>query len=424
MKKFRQFDKRLIFPAVLTLIFISLVVLKINGSSVGLLHEIFYPNKKDPALLANQPRPVRWDEWNVGTLKTIAQNNHGFSVFNSNVGNGEDQSVLYDLPVKDWSILFRPHNWGFLVLPLENAFAFKWWFLIYALTLTSYALCLKLLKNRVLTSVLISIFTALSPFFHWWYLSATISSFYYSLAFILLFILICEAVMFRRRVLLFIATTYVISSFVFIFYPPFMISCLLVVISFCAGFFWHYRSTIIEHWSIRKIVMYLAAIGLTALTIVSAFLYQHKDTVSSIVNSSYPGHRLVQSGGFPLYHIFSGYTQYKLQSDHTAAAIQNSGSNQSEFSNFLLLFPFILILLAYLRYKKRIQFNAMIGSLIAITGILFFWFLIPNLSPTLGNVTLLNRIPHNRLLVGIGLLNFYGSLYLCRLYMKITSYLR
>jgi hypothetical protein len=102
-----------LFPAILTLILIILSALQINGSSIGFYHEFFYGNAKDPALIAGKPQSIRSDEWIVNTQKTIAQKNDNYKGINTNVGNGEDETLIYDAPTKDWSTIFKPHNIGF-----------------------------------------------------------------------------------------------------------------------------------------------------------------------------------------------------------------------------------------------------------------------------------------------------------------------
>lgn len=138
-----------LFPLLLTAALFILTACKISGSSLGIYQTLFYGHsQKDPALLFNKPREIRSDEWVVNTQMVIAQKNNDFKRINQNIGHGQDMSVVIDAPYREWSQVFRPQNWAFFVLPLEQAFAFKWWLLAYLLMLSCYFLVLALLPGR------------------------------------------------------------------------------------------------------------------------------------------------------------------------------------------------------------------------------------------------------------------------------------
>src|SRR5438093_230927 len=97
------------FPVILLIPLVVATALQINGSSVRAYHQILYGKAVDQDLVANQPRPIRSDEWLVTTQQTIAQSKDNFSRINNHIGNGQDMSIL-DVPYKDWNIVFKPHN--------------------------------------------------------------------------------------------------------------------------------------------------------------------------------------------------------------------------------------------------------------------------------------------------------------------------
>src|SRR3989344_6035836 len=124
------------FPAIVAVPVIIFTALQISGSSIGVYHSTFYGDTKDPDLLFNQPRPIRSHEWLVATQMAIAQKNDNYERVNRNLGNGEDVSMMIDVPYKEWSILFKPQNLGFFALPFDNAFAFRWWIMGYLLIIS------------------------------------------------------------------------------------------------------------------------------------------------------------------------------------------------------------------------------------------------------------------------------------------------
>src|SRR6185295_13851175 len=91
------------FPAILLLPLLLLTIFKISGSSIGVYNNILYAKTQPaPGLLLNKPREVRSDEWVVNTPMTIAQAQNGYARVNTNIGNGQDMSVVLDVPTKDW----------------------------------------------------------------------------------------------------------------------------------------------------------------------------------------------------------------------------------------------------------------------------------------------------------------------------------
>src|SRR5262245_55415239 len=105
-------------------------------------HQILNGNTPDQNLLYGHPQAIRSDEWLVQTPFTAAQSKVDYPLVNPNIGAGFDTSIILDLPHREWTALFRPENFAFFVLPLENAFAFKWWFVSYLLVMAVYALTL------------------------------------------------------------------------------------------------------------------------------------------------------------------------------------------------------------------------------------------------------------------------------------------
>ena len=67
---------------------------------------------------------------------------------NKNIGVGQDMSIVADAPYTDWSMLFRPHNLIFFLLPIGFAFAFKWWLLSAGLALSVYIFVLFLYPRK------------------------------------------------------------------------------------------------------------------------------------------------------------------------------------------------------------------------------------------------------------------------------------
>ena len=99
----RLWHNNWLFPVVATILLVGLTLCKVSGSSIGRYHTVFYGQGDDSNLLLNRPRDIRSDEWLVNTQMTIAQANNNFQRINKNIGNGQDMSVVLDVPYKEWS---------------------------------------------------------------------------------------------------------------------------------------------------------------------------------------------------------------------------------------------------------------------------------------------------------------------------------
>src|ERR1051326_6958023 len=110
MKSLDSTAKR--FLLVCGLMFIVSFGFRLNGSSI-LIWRGFLNDKQNPGgLVAGAPESVRSDEWLVWTPALIAQANRGFPVQNPSLGAGR-APFLYSLPVRHYSMMFRPQLYGF-----------------------------------------------------------------------------------------------------------------------------------------------------------------------------------------------------------------------------------------------------------------------------------------------------------------------
>lgn len=416
-----------LFPALLTILLLLLTAFKIHGSSLGVYHTLFYGNSNDPNLIINKPLPIRSDEWLVNSQATISQGSNGFERINKNIGNGEDISVIIDAPYKDWSVIFKPQNLAFFVLPFDNAFAFKWWFMGYLLIISCYFFILALLPKRKLLASLLSVSLFFAPFIQWWYLSGTLGAICYSLLGGTILIKLFDSQKLKQSMLLGLFLIYIITCFVLILYPPFQIPCALVMLAFAIGYLLEKNKTTDKKIILQKLTIIACAIAIAGL-ITFAFLQTRSDTINTIQNTAYPGHRSLKSGGFDALHLFSSHLGKMLSNTTTFGHYRmfNAPTNQSEASNFILILPFLLLPSFYLLYRYYLSKRQIYWPLI-LTILLFFimlvWLFIPNL-PILGKLFLLEKVgQQGRLLIGLGLLNIISLVLFITLYLKLKNFI-
>lgn len=416
-----------LFPAVLLSLLLLLTALRISGTSIGMYNEILYGNtQKDPDLLAGQPQPIRSDEWLFVTQMTIAQHAEGYPLVNHNIGSGRDMSVVGNAPYKDWSSLFRPENFAFFVMPLEFAFAFKWWLLLFLAITGGYFVALRFAPKQRLFAAMFGTAVGCSPFLFWWYQTVTFAPIYLGFFIILIGMRIIkdEGVPFLGRfnpacssAALVLALAYLLTCFGLVLYPPFQIPVAIVVASLLAAVFVQMLAD--KEVAVRVLAKRLGVLiagAMLAGILVAIFVYTRSDVVKLVEHTAYPGARTVASGGAPVSDVLGSYLMPQLE--HTARATHYF-NNQSEASNFLLFLPFLLIpgfvfLLYEFRRLRRLNWQLLAMQL---AGVLFLADLyLPGLG-IIGKVTFLDKVPHQRLLIGLG---FSGALQLLCLFEAVA----
>jgi hypothetical protein len=390
-----------IFPAFITSMLIIATILGIHGSSIAVYDRILDSNQS--SLIAGAPRTVRSDEWYVNTPYVLSQINNRFPLKSPDIGAGQDMSVVIDVPYKDWSVLFRPQNLIFFVLPAINAFAFKWWFLSWLLIMSVYLLILQIFPRKYVLASLLGIFLCFSPFIQWWYQTITILPIAFSFLIIVFLFKLLQAQSFRKRSAYTLLTAYCIACFAFVMYPPFQIISALVAIAICAGLYFS-RYNISDLWKQKHYMRIGFAILLGALP-VFLYLVQHQEVIKLIQGTIYPGSRNVVAGGTNVAYMLHWPFGY-LNLDGNPMSVL--GSNKSEVSRFLYLGLLLVPTLIY-SYIVKIPPKTK-QSRYLLTGLLILFAIIClNMFLPFGDffykVIGLNLIPHVRLVMGLGMIN-------------------
>ena len=96
------------------ILFCVCVLLKLNGSSVGIWTQLLNEPKPLPGLLLFIPKGVGADEWHGWTPAVLSQSRQTprFPVENLTLGGGR-APLLMSVPVAYYTTLFRPQLWGF-----------------------------------------------------------------------------------------------------------------------------------------------------------------------------------------------------------------------------------------------------------------------------------------------------------------------
>ena len=109
-------------------IFIVAVLFSLNGSSIGSWDKYARDaSKTGDAVLIGESRDVRSDEWCVFTPMSLSQYyNHFGRTSDILRATNTDVYMVYGQCVKDWSVVFRPFQIGYLFLDPGRGLSFYW----------------------------------------------------------------------------------------------------------------------------------------------------------------------------------------------------------------------------------------------------------------------------------------------------------
>lgn len=144
---------------------------ELHGSSVG-LWSVFVPDTlyTEQGLIAGQDRPIRSDEWAVFTPMALSQYYNDFGLTSDILRATEtDVYMVYGQPARDWSIIFRPFQAGYLFLSPARGLSFYWAGKLIALLLVSFEFGLLITGRNKGISLAYAFLTALAPVVQWWF---------------------------------------------------------------------------------------------------------------------------------------------------------------------------------------------------------------------------------------------------------------
>lgn len=371
-------------PVVLCLFVVCVLgTAKVSGSSVSLYG--------DSAPAAGQARPIRSDEYLTRTPLAVRQVVQGFPT-STTVGNGQhDTGVLSDLPERGWPVLLRPQTVAYHLFDVERGFAFEWWLVVAAPFLGIYWLVMALTR-RVGLGVLAGAAVTLSPAVVWWSIPAlgmTIGAAAAAAAGLV------EAGRARRArgALGFGASAgWALAVLATGLYVPWTLGMALVVFPVAVVGWMFARRQVEQRVPWWCTVGPLAAVA-GVLTV--GFLLRHHDALAAIGGTVYPGDRRRAAGELAPRLLFAAPFDWFTT---RLPIVGVSGTNQSEAASGLALWLPLLIangsMLGWWRAPSLVRRAC--AAVAASALVLLVWGFVP-LPAIVGRITLLDRIPHERL---------------------------
>ncbi len=396
LKKHRFFY----FPLLVILIYFFLVIARIHGSSIGIYNTLLYGETKDSNLIFSELRSIRSDEWLGSSTYTVSQYYNNYERKNFFIGEGQEMSLLFDVPTKHWTTIFKPYTLGFFLgLPLENAFVFKWWFNSVLVILAFYTLFFQFSRNAFV-SALFSLSIYFIPFHQWWSINGLLG--YFAVTTSGLIVLVRE-----HRWWVYLLTSLVIiyssMAFILILYPPFQILLIYLSAIIVLGYSLHNRSSFYSSKRLQLSIL-LGSIGMVTVLLLALLYQDFKDIIQLITNTVYPGDRFFMGGTYDPVLFMQGFFNSQLQKLSTMPQIM---VNHSEASSYFMLFPFYIPLIVSLSYFVFLKTGKLNYYILLLSGwmIIGVIYLFIGFSELVAKATLFYLIAEKRVILGIGLAN-------------------
>lgn len=352
-------------------LFAICVLFKLNGSSVGVWDNLYHDGTVSPkGRLLFKPQEVRSDEWEVWTPAAISQSRQSppFPAENFSLGGGKAPLVL-NLPVRDYTTLFRPQLWGFFVFDFERGFSFLWWTKVFGLLLaTSW-----FFRQLGVRSFGLQLFGAFVTFLslQWWFSSpAMIPELFATWA-------ICAgcAIRFLRETIwwrLSIAFAgFVLCgiNFVLCAYPPAQVPLILLFLTIFIGVLFDQDA---ETTSVRRGILLLGAAIVVICLVLVPFFIEIRPTLEIVSQTVYPGGRHHTGGTYSIFKLFAGIVAFL----ETQKAFPRVFLNVCEAPHVFMFWPLIVLMLIAARIRQKIAITPLFLSLVIFVVLLSLYFVV------------------------------------------------
>jgi hypothetical protein len=389
------------FPLLVLAAMVILVGLSINGSSTG-VYWSYFGRGPDPDLIAGMPRPIRSDEWMVQSGWVVSQVSQGFPITNTVFPGGTDATVMNDLPAWDWSNLFRPHTWGFLLLGLDHGMAVRWWLPAAALLVTIYWFVVTVLPRRPLLAATMALVAVLQPIVQWWWLPIVPLPVAFAFATATAALWATRSSKPVGRILTALLAGYLAIAMAMSIYVPFMLPAILAATFFVLGHLLNEWRSGTKPATIARRLAPLAASAVAAGAVLGTWIATRRETVDALLSTVYPGQRLTPTGtgtDADLLSLASAPLQRSLQIDELVPWF---GANASEASSALLVSLFLLPALgatAVTQWRRERRLDWLVLSLGAVQLVVLAFLFVPGWDGLAHLVGMDRAVPHRTRLI-------------------------
>ncbi len=347
MSKFAGDRAVWIFPLCVVALFVGLIALDLNGSSVALFGST--EEERAASVVAGQPRAIRSDEWVIATPLAVQAALTGFPQKPWVGLTATDVAASVNVgPSSNWSEIARPQDWGYFTLGASRGLAWHWWFSFVICLLGTYSLAY-LWSRRVAVSVAASFVATFSPYTAWWSAPSTALLIGFGACAVASLSLAVRARRTRPTLLWSALGGYSLVALVFVLYPPWVISIGWIAAGAALG-------VVLDNWrSWKKTAATLVPAGALSILAVGAWALQNREAIVASANTVYPGERISTAGGATVQWLSSAPSTFWLALTKKPNPVPQP-SNLSEIAVSWLPLPlvfFAMIVALYFAWDSR-----------------------------------------------------------------------
>lgn len=388
------------FPILVTVVLGVMIVLGYGGTSSG-VHAMNLGFGHDPRLIAGIPRAIRSDEWLVQQGWVVSQHVRGNPVVNGNFPGGTDMTVLNELPNWDWSSLFRPHLWGYLLFGLDIGAAWFWWIPAIAVLSGAYLVVLMLVPRRPFTAAVLAVSVLFMPFVQWWYTPSTLWSVAWPLIAMAGTVWIMKDVRRWTRWLWAGLIGYTAITTAMGLYVPYILPGVLAFLAFAIGMLLRrWRGDGVRFRTMLTQIVPLLVTGAAAMVVLGVWVVTRWSTIMAIQSTVYPGQRSIPTGYLwtqdPHLTGIGGFPWNQLLKSTSMPTLV--GGNSSEGSGILLLAAFLtpgLVWLLVMAWRRNRRPDLLVLTMLVFLAICAAYLLVPGWD-AIARLLQLDRVPPER----------------------------
>jgi hypothetical protein len=365
--------------------FIGLIYIcfELTPSSYGMFLDVLQAPEAGPVVGIS--RGIRSDEWAVATPLFQACIRNGFRRINETSFYHEDLRNFTALPLKDWSLIFKPQLWAFFVLPPALAYSIFYTLFMWAF-LAGYFLFFRELEVPAWLAAVTTVIVYFSGFTQFWW---TIYGFLLAgLPWILLIVLRPMAWWKKTLLCVWAFPALVLAQA----YPILLVTlawgALILLLAL--------RPTLLR--SPGEII----AIAAGSLTVALVIFFYYGNVITIMSNTVYPGHRISAAGGTSKLAALSEL--FPFVSFRLGDFMQLDGENICEIGAVGSFFPLLTVCL--MRYRSLRDHAAVRRSLLVLLSgfaAITLWQIAP-VPLWIGRILLWNRGGSQRFLFTSGFL--------------------
>ena len=389
-------------------------VAQLNGSATALWRPLTDRGAPNEGILLGTPKPIRSDEWVGQTPWILSQVSRRarFAVENPGVGEGV-MPLLNNLPVRHWTVIFRPQMWAFFVADLERAFAFYWNFKWFGLLLGAFLFLHAITRQNSVVAALGALLLFFSPFVQWWFSTPTampemLGGFFLALWSVGLIRCTKSRWTMLGAAILLVAS---IAQFIFCAYPRFQIPLIYLAVFLLTGALFRHRPQPLPDSNSNSRRAALGIAGVIALLVVLGWYHDVSSTLHRIRALAYPGQISTTGGGLPWQGFFMPFLEF-LMNDQNVPANQ---MNVCEAAGFLFLAPLIAAVCLLDLIQKRNDPIIAANLIFIAVGV---WYMLLGFPPWLAKVSGFSLVYPQRLILAVSIASIIA---LCRYLSRSTQ---